>query len=279
MTDPIAVDDWLVRDAADATAPEPAGELTRVPTARLRVDPTYQRGLSKRGRAVIRRMVADFRWDRFGALTVAAKADHFAVIDGQHRALAAAALGIETVPAIVFDIDTPDAAGSFLGINSNRTAVGPMDKFRAALAAGDPAAAELADMLADLNLDWNAPPSGPIAPGQIRCITRLSTLIRHHGRGIVETALDAMIRAQPDQPDWLIAALVDGTTRATETVLDVDGTADPLVPVLADIDPETLLDEARTLVRLQGGGIAQTVADRILTRWRESRRARRAAER
>lgn len=280
----IAVPDWLARCAEGCEAPPPSVELAWVAVGDLAVDPTYQRSISDRGARLLGRLVRRWDWARVGALVVTQEQGgdspaRWLVIDGQHRALAAAALGIEALPAVVATgeaADTAAQAQGFLGVNRDRTAVGPIDRFRAALAAGDRQAAEVAEMLADLGISWNVASTGPVPAGHLRCITRVQRLVQRHQRGVVETALDAMVRAQPDQPDWLTASIVDGCTRAVDKLLDQHADTETLVPVLADLEPETLLENARTLTRISGGATASRVAEIILTEWRAHRRRRAA---
>lgn len=67
-------------------------EIGFVPIDKLVIDDTYQRSIEKRGWANISRIANDFDWSKFSPLMVARLDDgRFAIVDGQHRAHAAAA--------------------------------------------------------------------------------------------------------------------------------------------------------------------------------------------
>jgi len=204
MPSPLPTDDAIARLAAKHAAPQASDEISLewLPVADLRIDGRYQRKLSDASLRVLGRIVKGFSWARFGALSVSRAADGtLLVVDGQHRAVAAAHLGIERVPCLVFAAETEAQAASFVGINADRTGVTRIDKFRAQLAAGDAKARGLANMLAIVDLRWDVPSAGPLAPGTIRCIARLEALRTRYGIGTVQTALEIMIEAQPEQPD------------------------------------------------------------------------------
>ena len=79
-------------------------ELRWVDVTLIDVDHNYQREVD--GKAV-ERILADFRWDHFGAVVLAAKPDgRFAVTDGQHRVKAAQLHPqVSDVPALVTSLD------------------------------------------------------------------------------------------------------------------------------------------------------------------------------
>jgi hypothetical protein len=124
-------------------APAPGAEprLDWVPVASLVVEEAYQRAIADRGVRNIRQIAENFRWSRFAPIVVAPRDDgDYAVIDGQHRAVAAATIGIETLPAMIVEISVRERAEAFTYINSATTALTPMAKFHAAVAAQSPMA-------------------------------------------------------------------------------------------------------------------------------------------
>ena len=64
----------------------------------------------------------------------------FAIIDGQHRAHAAALAGQVRIPAMVVEVDPARQAAAFAAINTDRTAVSRYHLLRAAISAGEPVA-------------------------------------------------------------------------------------------------------------------------------------------
>lgn len=113
-------------------------ELRWLPITALRVDPRYQREISPKGRRNVRAIAENFSWSRFATVVVAPLDDAlFAIVDGQHRTTAAAALGIDSVPCLIIHADAGEQAQAFRAINAATTRVHPVQLHKAALAAGD----------------------------------------------------------------------------------------------------------------------------------------------
>lgn len=120
----------------------PPSEMRWLPIAALRVDPLYQREISAKGRRNVRGIAEAFSWSRFGTVVVAPLAGGlFAIVDGQHRTTAAAALRITQVPCLIIAADPGEQAQAFRAINAATTRVHPAQLHKAALAAGDREAA------------------------------------------------------------------------------------------------------------------------------------------
>lgn len=104
--------------------------------ADLVIDEDYQRPLGPANWAAIRRIATAFEWARFSPLLVSpVPGGRFAVIDGQHRAHAAAICGIETVPAVVVHIPREAQARAFVGVNTAAIRISGHHIYRAALTA------------------------------------------------------------------------------------------------------------------------------------------------
>lgn len=165
----------------DNGTPEPTIEWGDPAT--LWVDPTYQRDVSAGGLALIKR-VAKGRWDwRKFKLPVVTMVDHDGervrvVIDGQHTAIMAVSRGVNRTPWVVVQtVQTSDAAKAFIGQNKDRTAIGAMQEYQAALVAGDETALTIQQVLerADVTLCmWNKP---VFAPGETLALGTIRTLI------------------------------------------------------------------------------------------------------
>jgi len=115
-------------------------KLDLVPIACLRIDEQYQRNISRRSAKIIRVMMSDFHWSRFGIVTVTPVDDGtFAILDGQHRATALKALGAEFCPCLITSQDDVQAqARDFMGINTARTALHASQAYKARLTAAEP---------------------------------------------------------------------------------------------------------------------------------------------
>jgi hypothetical protein len=112
--------------------------LEMVPIGRLVIDDSYQRPMSARSHAAVARIARHFRWSRFSPLLVApVQGGLFAIIDGQHRAHAAAARGIDAVPAMIVEMSAAEQADAFAAVNGERVSVTSQQVYKAALAAGE----------------------------------------------------------------------------------------------------------------------------------------------
>jgi len=124
------------------------GKLLYVPKEQLRVDQTYQRSLNDSKR---KRIASNFNWAALGVLLCARRPDgSLWVIDGQHRLAAAMSRSdVQDVPVVVFEFDgnIQDEAADFLIANKERKPLTGVDSFKAQVAAGDPIAIAVNDMV------------------------------------------------------------------------------------------------------------------------------------
>lgn len=114
-------------------------EITWVDPRTLMVEEAYQRELSARSVALIRRIVANWSWAHVKPPIVARGDDgQRCIIDGQHTAIAAVSHGgIDKIPVLFVDADAVEArASAFLAHNRDRVFLTPMAIHHAALAAG-----------------------------------------------------------------------------------------------------------------------------------------------
>lgn len=121
-------------------------ELAYIEIDKLCVDDKYQRSIdNKKSETLIRTIAAKFDWRKFELLIVVRTADgRYEIIDGQHRAHAAAALELETVPCAIIDAIASERAEIFSAVNTERLKMAPLDLFWARVAAGDARAVKAA---------------------------------------------------------------------------------------------------------------------------------------
>ncbi|MDN5568188.1 MAG: ParB N-terminal domain-containing protein [Paracoccus sp. (in: a-proteobacteria)] len=123
---------------AATLSPQPAPQILWVEVDNLVIDDRYQRPLNAGNRAAIRRIATTFRWSRFTPVIVAPiEGGRYALIDGQHRAHAAALCGITSIPAMVALVAPEEQAQAFIEINTRQIRVRTQSIYRAALTAGD----------------------------------------------------------------------------------------------------------------------------------------------
>jgi hypothetical protein len=197
----------------------PAGaapQLKWIEVASLRIDPAYQRPLTGSGRRNIARIAEHFRWSKFGTVVVApGLGGVFAIIDGQHRTLAARARGITMVPCQIVAIDGRDQADAFAAINGAVTRVHPCSLYKAALAAGLDWAVALKRACAAAGVTLATRPTATfeLKSGQTCCVGTLRGMLERIGEDGVTRALQRLM-AQSDAPGYLNADRIRAAARA-----------------------------------------------------------------
>lgn len=211
----------------------------------LVIDESYQRGLSHKSMALIRRLVERWDWNCFKPLSVAliAGGGQYEIIDGQHTALAAATHGsIETLPCLVLDVATvAERSAAFVGINRDRVSLTPYSLYRARVAAGDPEAVAVheglnaagATLLEALRFDVD------YGPGVIACIGALLLIARRGGKARVARLLKICMAADVTPIPSAVLKGLDEVVRAPEPPSDAD-----LIVTLSRLGGETLIDRA-----------------------------------
>lgn len=120
-----------------------------VEIAKLVIDDIYQRPIDAHSRQHVLKIATHFDWSLFGALVVCPLGgEQFAIIDGQHRALAALICGIEKLPCIINFGDPRAQARAFAAINGQVKPVTLFNIYRAALAARETWALNACDVAA-----------------------------------------------------------------------------------------------------------------------------------
>lgn len=127
----------------------------RIDPRKLRVDPSYQRSVGEKGLRQIRRIVEEFSWTKFKPPICAYAEDDagetvLKVLDGQHTAIAAASNpNVQEIPVIIVEAgDTPSQAEAFVGQNTSRLGVTPLQLHQAAVVAGDESALDIENVCA-----------------------------------------------------------------------------------------------------------------------------------
>jgi hypothetical protein len=174
-------------------------ELKWIEPTALLVDGTYQRDLSNRSIKLIRKMIENFSWNRLKPpIVVQAGPASLHVVDGQHTAIAAASLGIPQIPVFVVQADTVDErARAFVGHNSDRVVVSPMDIYRALLASGDLDAVDVDNVCRRAGVRIrNISPQSVVAEGDCGCIGLIRSVVKRRGVIHARKALEALVKAK-----------------------------------------------------------------------------------
>lgn len=171
-----------------APADQAAPILDWVRIDRLRIDDRYQRPLGPQNWKAIEAIAAEFRWSRFAPVLLAPLPDGlFAVIDGQHRAHAAAICGYESVPAMVVPMTMAEQASGFAAVNGRVIKVTAHQVYRAALAAGEGWAVRCNDLveLAGCRLMAYKGSAAAKKAGEIYCVQLVRDLVaRGHAEAL-----------------------------------------------------------------------------------------------
>lgn len=192
----------------EATPPADFGaalDLRWLPIAALRVDGRYQRQITRAGRAAVRRIVANFSWRYFTpAIVSPIEGGLYAVIDGQHRATAAAICGIAEVPCAVTVASSREQAAAFKVINGTATRLFPYQIFRAALAAGDAEAEKLDALVRRAGVMIQTPGDSKRPDGTL-CVAVLERSAALHGEEVTIAALRCLRETAKEGETWLRA--------------------------------------------------------------------------
>ncbi|MBB3594346.1 hypothetical protein FHX08_004750 [Rhizobium sp. BK529] len=213
----------------------------------LFVDPAYQRDIGERGIRQIRRIIERFDWAKFKP-PICAYADVdgvtvLKVLDGQHTAIAAASSPfIGQIPIMIVEADDTIAqAKAFIGQNSERVGVTPLQLHYAALAAGDEDAKTLQSVCDKAGIKILRRPGqyDPAASRETIAVGVIKQLIARRGDKLSKEILEILANAErgpiksehikaveylmtsPDHcemfwPQDLTAAIVDLLTAAEE---------------------------------------------------------------
>jgi hypothetical protein len=174
---------------------QPSPMLQWVEIALMVIDDSYQRQINQTGLRTIKTIAEGFRWSCFTPVLLAPiEGGLFAVIDGQHRVHAALMCGIKSVPAMVVPIAATEQATAFVQVNSARTAMSPLNLYKAGLVAGAAWAidADRAVSEAGCRLMRSNRSTKDKKPGEVYCVGLIRDLVaKGHGRAVT-VALSAV---------------------------------------------------------------------------------------
>lgn len=160
----------------------------------LRIEPEYQRDLSRKSHALIQHIIANWDWAKFKPPVCAQTAGGLFVIDGQHTAIAAASHPqIREIPILIVETSEIERrAEAFVSHNRDRVAMTQAQIFHGEVAAGLSAPAAI---LAAVERAGGSIPRGQISysdakPGQVLAIGQLRII--HATDGV--DALERIVR-------------------------------------------------------------------------------------
>lgn len=260
---PIAAMDF-VREAKLATDFGAKPQLRWIAIADLRVDRSYQRDVLKAGLATIKRIVENFRWSRFGQLVVASRAGGvFAIVDGQHRAVSCAILGIDQVPCIVIDVALEEEAEAFAAINGNVTRPSALQIYNARLVAGDRKARKLRTLFEEAGV--SVPRCAVICdkPGMSTAIGALEFALERYGADVLVRALKIVVGAGDAGVGMLGPTIISGLCQLLTDRPQLVARPAVLVAAIARVGLAKLYDKAKRIQLVDGGAMRAHLVDAL----------------
>jgi len=246
--------------------PGPAPILQWVDIADLRVDPAYQRDVFDKGRKNIAKIAREFEWSKFAPVIVATiEGGRYAVVDGQHRTIAARLRGIRSVPCQVIQADRSKQAAAFAAINATVTEMNSMQVHVAKLAAGDAEALRLHETCVRAGVTICRYPihANKMKVGETMAAGMLYRMIGKFGDAILEVALSCITRTRDGNVGMVRSQLVIALCVVLEAEPGWSGSPD-LLPVIAKLDlAEAFRRAVAAATPGSGGGIVGALVEII----------------
>lgn len=238
-------------------------ELAFIDVDRLVIDRTYQREVDS---AHVQRILEAFSWRFFQAITVTPLKDgKYAVIDGQHRTVAARAHPeVSKIPCVVVDAKTAkEQAEGFIRMNMSQRRISTVEIYWAALAAEEPEYLTMEKLFARCGIQVATGVGTGILPAKtLAAVNTVRNRVRRHGEKTMETALKAVVTAWPDTPNTLTAWIVAATEQVVRLEdIGVRRLADALRPWT----PARLIARGRNLAAQQEIKTAEAIV-RLIAR-------------
>lgn len=237
----------------------------------IKTDPDVNRPLDRNW---VNYLVKNWNQSLMGIPVVAALADRFVVIDGQHRLEALREMHAEDIRVNVLVLEgmsKPEMAGAFVEFNHTRN-VRPFDKFVKLVYSGDTDACAIASQLTKRGLHL----ATSSMPGSVACVSQLQSVfaIDHTGE-ILGWTLDVLSAAWGTDATAYNAAIVGGLALLLHSFPTVE--TKPIVRCLASTPggPSGVVGKGRTLKDIQGGTVAGGVAEHMRHLYNKGRRTKR----
>jgi hypothetical protein len=246
----------------------PAPMLDWIRIEKLVVDDVYQRPIRGAGVTNVARIAAWFRWSCFAPVIVSPiSGGLFAIIDGQHRATAAAACGIEAVPCQIIIADVAEQARAFKAINGAVTKMSSMAIHAAAVAAGEPRAMALDEAChtAGVTLLRSNRETSQQKPGQTHAVNACGVCLEKYGRDVLVTALQCVTETTNNEPGMLTGPLIKALCEVLGGKRSWRDAGEALLRAFDEISLQSAKEVAAQMVASQRGLSRQAALVKILT--------------
>ena len=247
----------------------PMPNFEEIDLDKLVVDGRYQREITSAGRKNINRIVRQFNWRAFLPVVVAGpdKLGDYAVIDGQHRIMAAREHPlVDAVPCwVIGDIPVGEQAGTFLDINRNRVQMTGINKFWAEHGRGDASALAVKALCDRAGVTISKVGTGRQKPRHTIAIAALRTALKM-GPETAERALKIMIAGQAECENAFRGCTILAISRLVARFPDtIDDERFGLV--LSELDLDDEIEKARGFVKAVGGKMEAALMNVLAERY------------
>ncbi len=176
------------------------GDLKWIAIERLRIDPSYQRDVGAPGKRNIKRIIEGFSWSLFSPVIVSPRPGNlYAIIDGQHRAIAAAMNGgMDELPCLVLHTDIAGEARAFGAINGLVTKVHSLALYRARLVAAEKGAKDVDRVCKAAGVLVAPYPKTDMKPGETLAAITIEQMIARYGDTTTIRALKLITQTKAD---------------------------------------------------------------------------------
>ena len=239
-----------------SSAPEKFGPVPTfewIDIKRLTIDKSYQRlTAGKASQRTIKKIADTFYWCNFQPITVAPRGQKFAVVDGQHRLMAAIETrAIKEVPCWIIPAKAyEDEAAAFVAINRDRVRMDSLSVFHAGVVAGNASDVAIHELCskAGVSIARCATLMELMPPRTTQALGTLRKACRKNVKdAVLVRALKALADAFPDTPGQMRAAMLRALFHLYASNIGNGKKINDkrMTEVISNNDPETLEDRAR----------------------------------
>lgn len=260
-----------IADYAKVDTPSDRGqrpELRWLEIASLVIDETYQREITNVGRKNVRRIAWEFNWSMFSPLIVApVGVGKYAIIDGQHRATAAALCGESSVPCAIIECERGEQARAFRAINGNTTRLHSLHVFHAGVLAGERNAVEISRVCAEsgVSILRYPVPTSKHRPGETLACRTIGKLLAKFGDACVAATLTAMRQSGDGNAGLFTHGIIFGCCEVLADHPEWRKNRTALIAAFDEIDLGTTWDDAAAAAaRLRGTSALNQFESRLV---------------
>lgn len=198
--------------------PGARGELKWLRLDQLYIDDEYQRPILAAGKKNIKRVIEEMSWSLFAPVVVAPRGDgKYAVIDGQHRSVAALLNGhTKEVPCYVIKGGPEAEALAFAVINGNVTKVSPLMIHAALVASGQRDACRLSAVCARAGVSIAPYPKQDCKKGETLAIGTVKEALARFGESVLVLAMRSITETGDGNAGLVREGIITGTCDVLE---------------------------------------------------------------